>query len=104
MLSSDEKVIGYFLTKPCVVKLVNNNLESIGEMDPRREKRAELSVTMYPWAPLAKEKLIPLSTDWVVTMITPIDKIHDMYVEDILHPEKTEKETNETDQTDSSDE
>ena len=24
MVSSDEKVIGYFLTKPCVVKLINS--------------------------------------------------------------------------------
>ena len=39
---------------------------------------------MYPWMPLAKEKAIPLPTDWVVTMVTPIEKVEKMYKEDVL--------------------
>ena len=52
---------------------------------------------MYPWTPLAKEKQIPLPTDWVVTMVTPIEKVETMYKEDVLNGKTT-------DQTDSSDE
>ena len=40
---------------------------------------------MYPWMPLAKEKDIPLPTDWVVTIVTPIEKIEQMYKEDVLN-------------------
>ena len=47
--------------------------------------------------PLAKEKAIPLPTDWVVTMVTPIEKVETMYKEDVLNGKTT-------DQTDSSDE
>jgi len=98
MLSSDEKVIGYFLTKPCVVKLIKKGELTSAETDSKSEKKSELSVTMYPWMPLAREKSIPLTTEWVVTMVTPVEKIHNMYVEDILN------DGQKTDQTSDSDE
>ena len=52
---------------------------------------------MYPWMPLAEEKDIPLPTDWVVTMVTPIKIVETMYTEDVLNGATA-------DQTDSSDE
>ena len=82
MVSSDDKVIGYFLSKPCIIKLI-----------PKSDKK-ETSITMYPWMPLAKEKEIPLSTDWVVTMVTPIDKVEQMYKEDVLNGKTTNKTDN----------
>ena len=72
MVSSDEKVIGYFLTKPCVVKLINSN-------------------------PITKEESIPLKVDWVVTMVTPVEKIYDMYTEDVLNDGQTTEKTSDTD-------
>jgi len=88
MISPDKKVIGYFLSKPCVVKLLPKTTEG---------NKRETSISMYPWMPLAKEKAIPLPTDWVVTMVTPIEKVETMYKEDVLNGENTN-------QTDSSDE
>ena len=35
--------------------------------------------------PLAKEKDIPLPTDWVVTIVTPLEKVEQMYKEDVLN-------------------
>ncbi len=89
MVSSDKKVIGYFLSKPCVIKLLPKKSEG--------DKR-ETSISMYPWMPLAKEKEIPLPTDWVVTMVTPIKKVETMYKEDVLNG----KTTNQTDSSDES--
>ena len=97
MVSSDEKVIGYFLTKPCVVKLINSNPITKEETDPKSEKKSEFSVTMYPWMPLAREKSIPLTVDWVVTMVTPVEKIYDMYTEDVLNDGQTTEKTSDTD-------
>ena len=88
MVSPDDKVIGYFLTKPCVIKLIPKETEG---------NKKETSISMYPWMPLAKEKDIPLPTDWVVTMVTPIEKVEKMYKEDVLNGKTT-------DQTDSSNE
>ena len=75
-------------SKPCIIKLLPKKSEG--------DKR-ETSISMYPWMPLAKEKQIPLPTDWVVTMVTPIEKVETMYKEDVLNGKTT-------DQTDSSDE
>ena len=98
MVSPDKKVVGYFLHKPCVVKIRNTSSLSDEEVDPKKpEKKSEFSVTMYPWMPLAREKSIPLPTDWVVTMVTPVEKIYEMYKEDVL--ENGQK----NDQIDSSD-
>ena len=87
MMSSENQVMGYFLNKPCVVKL------------QAKETNNDVSVRMLPWKPIAREKMIPLSTDWVVTMVTPVDKILEMYQTQVLNDGNEE-----TDQTISSDE
>ena len=86
MMSSEDQVMGYFLTKPCVVKL------------QAKETSSDVSVRMHPWMPFAREKMIPLSTDWVVTMVTPVESIQEMYQKQVLDDGK------ETDQTTDSDE
>ena len=82
MVSPDKKVIGYFLSKPCVVKLLPKTTNG---------NKKETSISMYPWMPLAKEKQIPLPTDWVVTMVTPIEKVETMYKEDVLNGKTTDQ-------------
>ena len=77
----DKKVIGYFLSKPCVVKLLPKTTNG---------NKKETSISMYPWMPLAKEKQIPLPTDWVVTMVTRIEKVETMYKEDVLDGKTTD--------------
>ena len=84
MVSPDEKVIGYFLTNPCVVKLIPK--------DSKDESKRETAIRMYPWMPLAKEKDIPLPTDWVVTIVTPIEKVEQMYKEDVLNAKPINRE------------
>ena len=86
MMSSSDQVIGYFLNKPCVVKL------------QAKETSSDVSVRMHPWMPFAREKMIPLSTDWVVTMVTPVESIQEMYQKQVLDDGK------ETDQTTDSNE
>ena len=84
MMTPDNKVMGYLLTKPCVVKLMSNAPLTAEEDDPDNEHSSEVRIRMHPWAPLAKEKEIPLTSEWVVTMITPIDKVLTMYKEQVL--------------------
>ena len=94
MMSSDDQVMGYFLTKPCVVKL------------QAKETNSDVSVRMHPWMPIAREKMIPLSTDWVVTMVTPVEKIQEMYQTQVLDDGKENDSTTDSDEqseTDNSD-
>ena len=97
MMTSDNQVMGYILTKPCVVKLMSVAPLTAEEDDPNPEGTSEVRIRMHPWAPLAKEKQVPLSTEWVVTMFSPIDKVLDMYKKQVL------KENGKTDTTNSSD-
>ena len=97
MMTPDNKVMGYLLTKPCVVKLTSNAPLTAEEDDPDNEHSSEVRIRMHPWAPLAKEEQVPLTSEWVVTMVTPIDKVLDMYKTQVL------KQNGKTDTTDSSD-
>ena len=94
MMSSSDQVIGYFLTKPCVVKIQAS------------ETNTDVSVRMHPWMPIAREKMIPVSADWVVTMVTPVEKILEMYQKQVLDDGKENDSTtdsNEQSETDNSD-
>jgi hypothetical protein len=84
MMTSDKQVMGYILTKPCVVKLVSSAPLTAEDDDSNTEGSSEVRIRMHPWAPLAKETQVPLSTDWVVTMFSPIDKVLDMYKKQVL--------------------
>lgn len=94
----EEKVIGYFLNKPCIVKMRNPTY--VGE-DSDLIKTNAFEVALYPWMPLAKSSVIPLSTDWVVTMVDPIDKLLEMYTEDVIKNGKDSKDSSTTEQSDS---
>lgn len=79
------RVVGYFLHKPCVVKMTppsNVPEEFKEEIDPQK---ASFQVTLFPWMPLSKDNTIPISSDWVVTMVTPSNKLNDMYIEDVMN-------------------
>jgi len=94
MMSSSDQVIGYFLNKPCVVKL------------QAKETNTDVSVRMHPWMPIARETMIPVSADWVVTMVTPVEKIQEMYENQVLNDGKENDSTTdstERSETDNSD-
>ena len=84
MMTSDNQVMGYILTKPCVVKLVSSAPLTAEEDDSDTEHSSEVRIRMHPWTPLAKEKEIPLTSEWVVTMFSPVEKVLKMYKEDVL--------------------
>ena len=89
-VGEDEKrrVVGYFLNKACTIKMI----------DPRtlaKEKgslqKAGFQVSLFPWMPLSKEDTIPITSDWVITIVEPITKLKEMYVEDVVNYGKDNK-------------
>ena len=73
----DAKVVGYFLTKPCIVTLNSKTLKIDDERDTYQLK-------LVPWCPITKQEKIPITADWVVTIVDPIDKITAMYKKEVL--------------------
>jgi hypothetical protein len=99
----EDKVVGYFLNKPCIVKMVNYTPVEDEETTEKKRKNA-YQVKFYPWVPLAKDPMIPISMDWIVTMVEPMDKLTKLYVEDILEYDqrtKINQDSNTDDESDS---
>ena len=91
------RIIGYYLNKPCVIKMRDPNLQ-----DPDgREQKAGYSVSLFPWMPLAKDERIPIPSDWMITMVEPVEKLKEMYLEDVVNHGKNNKDTSTDESTDS---
>ena len=74
------RVIGYFFEKPCVVQMRNPQ-----EQSPNgKTKKAGFEVSLFPWLPLTAETKIPITADWLITMVEPTAKLKEMYIEDVL--------------------
>tara|TARA_R100000900_G_C3259241_1_gene149120 strand:- start:163 stop:534 length:372 start_codon:yes stop_codon:yes gene_type:complete len=91
----NKRVVGYFLTKPCGVTLNTRNL------DINDDNKDAYEIKLFPWCPLTKENRIPFPTDWVVTVVEPIDKLKEMYETEVLQ-NGTSKGASADKQTDSS--
>ena len=77
----ERSVVGYFLDKPCVVRMRDPNL--IEEQGPK--KQSGFQVSLFPWIPLSKDTRIPVPADWLITMVEPAYKLKEMYVKDIVN-------------------
>jgi len=74
----DAKVVGYYLNRPCGVTLNTKPLK----VDDDDKDTYQLK--LIPWCPLTKQEKIPIPSDWVVTIVEPIDKITEMYKKEVL--------------------
>ena len=73
----DARVVGYVLTKPVGVSLNRKEIT----IDDEKET---VQIRLFPWCPLTKNEKIPITADWVVTIVDPIDKITEMYTKEVL--------------------
>ena len=96
----EDKVVGYFLNKPCVVKMSNYTPIQDEETDENSQKNG-FQVRFYPWVPLAKDHVIPLTLEWVVTMVEPMEKLTKLYVEQILNYGQTNQDPGTDNESDS---
>ena len=94
-----KSVVGYYLDRPCVIRMRDPNL--VSEDGPN--KKSGFQVSLYPWMPLSKETRIPIPADWLITMVEPVEKLKEMYQEDIVnHGNQSGSTDNESDSTKSS--
>ena len=77
----NSKVVGYFFDKPCVVKMRNPQSQS----PDRNTKKSAFDVSLFPWMPLSSETKIPVTADWLITMVEPTAKLKEMYIEDVVN-------------------
>ena len=94
----NKRVVGYFLNKPCVIKM--RDPRTLGEEEGSMQK-AGFQVSLFPWMPLSNDDTIPITSDWVITIVEPIIKLKDMYLEDIVNYGKTNKDSSTDEQSNS---
>ena len=95
----NRQVIGYHLHKPCVGKMRDPNV--IKEDGPK--KQSGFAVSLFPWMPLSKDEKIPVPADWLITMVEPVTKLKEMYVEDIVNYGKDDQSDSTDDDSAASD-
>ena len=100
----ERRVVGYYLEKPCIVKM--RYPELLNESVEGSNKKAGYEVSLFPWMPLSSDKTIPIVADWVVTMVDPVIKLKEMYFTDVVNYGKDGQngENGEDNQTSNSDE
>ena len=90
-IKSEQDVVGYFFHDPLIVKMYSpekpvvlseeSGVES--EHGTTKEISSKVGITFYPWVPLAAEKKIPCSADWVITIVEPMQNLKKLYQEKI---------------------
>lgn len=74
----DDDLISYLFSNPYIVKLITPQvLMEENEIAPEREYK----VSFYPWIPLSFDKDIPVNTDWVVSIVEPVEMVKKSYEE-----------------------
>ena len=77
----NSKVVGYFFDKPCVVKMRNPQSQA----PDGNTQKAGFEVSLFPWMPLSADTRIPVTADWLITMVEPTAKLKEMYIEDVVN-------------------
>ncbi len=78
------RAVGYILNKPCVV-VIRKPSSIENEVESNNIQVAPLKISLFPWMPLSKETNIPVSFDWVITMVAPDDKLNAIYTENVVN-------------------
>ena len=77
-LVSEEKVRGYLFTRPHKVVSTQPLLLTEEQQDDN-----SLEVTLSPWIILSADNEVVVPTDWVVTVVEPLESVVKMYEEKV---------------------
>ena len=76
-LISENKVCGYLFTNPHKVE----TRKTLLLVEDNQNEKGDLEVCLTPWIILSDETDIPVTPDWIVTIVEPIQTIKEMYKE-----------------------
>ena len=69
-----DQIVGYFFKNACRATLIGRDLE-----DESEGFRAPFKIRLEPWMPLSKEEKIPVVSDWIISIVEPMDQLKEMY-------------------------
>jgi hypothetical protein len=94
----DERMIGYVLTKPCVVEVKDVQPVSRSILGKSKASKKTLSINLFPWIPFSSDEDILIPMDWIVTLVTPFEDLMEIYQTDVLTYGQEDSETVDSDE------
>ena len=77
-LVSDDKVCGYLFKKPYLI-FYSENQVYLSESET--QDKNQVNVSFKPWISFTDDEEIPVGTDWLVTVVSPVQEIEKLYQE-----------------------
>jgi hypothetical protein len=99
----DERMIGYILSKPCVVEVKDVIPISRSILDKTKSTQKRLSINLFPWIPFSSDEDVLVPMDWIVTLVTPFEDLMEIYQTDVLNYGKEDSEISDSDEQSDSD-
>lgn len=81
-LISDDKVCGFLLKNPHIINVIDNRSALLIE-EGIDEYKNSFQISLSPWIFLSKDNEIPISPDWIVAIVEPLDSVNQMYEEKV---------------------
>lgn len=78
-LISEEKICGYLLESAYKIEYKKPLLL----VEEGKSPSGEIEIILSPWILLTSDDKIPISPEWVVTIVEPIDSVKEMYEEKV---------------------
>jgi hypothetical protein len=98
----DERMIGYILTKPCVVEVKDAQPVSRSILNKSKASKKTLSINLFPWIPFSSDEDVLVPMDWIITLVTPFEDLIEIYQTDVLnYGQETDKDSSTDEQSDS---
>ena len=72
-LISDDKVCGYLFENPNIITYLEPELLT------EQTKTSKLKISLIPWILITSDTKIPVRSDWVITMVEPIEDVKKIY-------------------------
>ncbi len=72
-LVSDENVCGYLFENPHIISYLEPELLT------EQTETSKLKISLIPWILITSDTKIPVRSDWVITMVEPIEDVKKIY-------------------------
>ena len=76
-LISDDNVCGYLFGNPNIITYLEPELLT------EQTETSKLKISLIPWILITSDTKIPVRSDWVITMVEPIESVKKIYEEKI---------------------
>ena len=76
-LISDDKVCGYLFENPNIITYLEPELLT------EQTETSKLKISLIPWILITSDTKIPVRSDWVITIVEPIEEVKKIYEEKI---------------------